>query len=265
VRQLLDRIKADHPKADTLRSAALRTIEVAERFADAKAKMAKGGNLTPNGLNSALRDALPGYAAQLQAARAPIDKLAREARERRAAIRVKQPDPANLAAAIERMEIRTFLREMEPGKRSALLAGTQDVRLLEAALTAPPELIGVVSEPLVKQTESRYLEMIHGPEAKAVAELEDVVAEANAAALVARSRLQMETGLDSRTFDATVGPAEKAAQPAWLIKSSDGKTVTCEIGADGKGNYHAATPYELESGEYYANEEAFNASRGETA
>jgi hypothetical protein len=270
MRTLLARIKADHPKAAALRSAAERCIEVAERYAATKAEKSNSGKLTAAGMAAELRDALPGYAAQLEAARGPISKLAREAKERRAAIKIKEPDPANLTAAIERMETRTFLRSMEPGERAGLLASTRDKRILEAALTAPPELSGLTGnlESLAKQVEDRYLEMTHGPEAKAVSELEDVVAEATAVALVARGKIQSETGMSAREFDNIAGPAEKAAAPVWLFKNigTDGveRTWVREMSDDQQRavSHRPATAYELEHGEHYADFDAYRASRG---
>ena len=141
-RQLLDRINPEHPQAETLRSAALKCIEAAERFADAKSNLNKGDRFTPAGVSAALREMIPGHAMQLKAARAPIDKLDREAKERRSAMKVPTPDKGDLAAAIERIEIRSFLREMPPSERSGLLASTRDERIFHAALSAPPELSG---------------------------------------------------------------------------------------------------------------------------
>jgi hypothetical protein len=238
---------------------------VAERFAAAKAALARGDKYTPAGVQQALRESIPGYAAQLESARAPISKMKREAQERRAAMSIKAPDKGDLAGAMERAEIRTFLRSLGQTKCAGVLLSTTDKRLLEAALTAPPELSGLAGmEDVAAQIESRYVEMTHGPEAAAVDALESVVAEADAIARTARGKVQSESGMDSRTFDGIAGPAEKAAAPAWLIRSGD-SVMVCEVAESGTAAYRPATLYEQQSGEYYENLAAYQASRGEAA
>lgn len=265
MRQLLDRINPDHAQAETLRNAALRCIEVAERFGDAKAKMNKGDRYTQAGLSAALREAVPGYAAQLKAARAPIDKLDREVAERRAAMKVKTPDKADLAAAIERAEIRSFLRELPAGERNGLLVGTRDLRILEAALSAPPELSGLAGEnmkPVAKQAESNYLSLVYGTEGAAVEALQDVVDEARAIARAARGRIQSESNLDNHAFDGVAGPAEQKAVP-WLLKQGNDTVMVCEVDHDGKANYRLATEWEKANGQFFKDLAEYGAAHGD--
>jgi hypothetical protein len=268
-RNLLDRIPANHPQAKTLRAAAEGTIAVAESFAAKKAALQKGNRYTSEGMQQALREMLPDHAAQMAAAKAPITKLQREAKQRREAIKVPTPDPANLAAAIERQEIRSFLRGLPIGERNALLVGTKDERILEAALTAPPELSGLSGEKMrhiAERVETNYLEMKFGTEVKAVAALEDAVAEAAAAAKVARARLAIEADMDERAFAALVGPAEQKGAAPWLVKNGAGDVPqVVEVDDNGTAHYHRATEWEASVGVYYKDVDEWCAAIGEAA
>lgn len=269
MKELLDRIKSDHPQSTSLRSSAEKMLDVAERFRAEKATMTKSGKYTDTGLHSALREKLPGYAAQLEAAKVPLAKLKRETAQRRAAIKVNTPDPSNLAGVLERAEIRTFVRSMPAGERNALLACTRDMRILEALLTAPPELSGLAG-PSMKQlaelVETTYFELTYGPEAKELDAIEEIVAAADAVAKIARNTLRQEVDLDERAFAALVGPAEKGAAAPWLLKhSGDPYVRVVEVGENGRATYRQATPYEIEVGIYYKDVAEWRAAQGEAA
>jgi hypothetical protein len=260
---LLDRIRADHPKSATVRAAITNAFEASNKFASTKAELAKGGKLTPAGQIDAIRAALPGAAKLWAAAHSPIAKLAGEAQGRRAALKVRSPEATDLAGAIGAMEVRQFLRSQSPVDRMRVLTSTNDVRILEAALSAAPELSGLTANEasIAKQVEARYFQITSGTDVAELEELESLVDEAQAAIMVARGELRNVVGMDTREFDAVVGPAINSVR-AWLVKNGDGKPpLVCEVDDAGAAHYHTASPFELETGTYYKNADEWRASR----
>lgn len=250
-----------HPRAESMSAAITEFAKIANDFTAAKVTLKSNDRLTARGVADTLQDALAGYAARLQAARKPIDALAVEAKTRRAAMKVKEPDPANLAGVIHRQEIRAWLRSLEPIERVRVLTATSDLRVLEAALSAPPELSGIEQVEIADRVEAKYQQLAHAAELAEVAELDRLVAEATAAALTARGELQRTAEMDDRTFTAKVGPAESKAALPWIKKDND-RVLVVEIGDNGSASYRPATEREARAGIEYANLAEYNTARG---
>jgi len=247
--QFLSRIP-NHPKADVAKAAVAEFAKVANEFVASKTSLKSGNRLTPEGVNAAIRDALPGYAARLAAARRPIDAMAKEAKARRVAMKVKEPDPTNLAGAIHQTEIRGWLRSLEPLERAKMLTATSDLRVLEAALSAPPQLSGVYSTEITDRAEARYVELAHADEMAQVQELEQLANEATAAALTARGEMRFAAEMDEATYTGIAGPAESKALLPWLVDNG-GKPMVVEVDAvSGLANYRPATEWEAKAGVY---------------
>ena len=247
--QFLSRIP-NHPKADVAKAAVAEFAKVANEFVASKTSLKSGNRLTPEGVNAALRDAIPGYAARLAAARKPIDAMAKEAKARRVAMKPKAPEASNLSAAIERQEIRQWLRDMNPGDRMQALTATTDRRVLQAALTAPMQLSGITDKDSADRIEAHWLDLAHADEMAQVQELEQLANEATAAALVARGELRMTAEMDEVTFTSIAGPAESKALLPWLVDNG-GKAMVVEVDAvSGLANYRPATEWEAKAGVY---------------
>src|SRR5882762_10190791 len=134
----------NHPLAASMRTAMIDALAAGEAFADHKATLARDGRMTELGKSQALRDALTGnFGKQWAKAKAPVAKARAEIASRRAALTVKPIDPANVAAALERQEIRAWIRSLDQGVRQSVVASSSDRRILESALSAPPELSGI--------------------------------------------------------------------------------------------------------------------------
>jgi hypothetical protein len=258
------RIRADHPKSATILAAVVNAFDAANKFASTKAELAKGGKLTAAGQIDALRAALPGAAKAWAAANEPVAKLAGEAKGRREALKVKAPAPNDFAAVHSQYEMRQFMRGLPTVDRMTFLASTKDIRIMESVLNAPPEISGAVGpgfEELAKTLEARYFEMTAGADIAELEALESLVDNARDAMMVARGELRNAADMDARQFESVVGPAIDSVR-TWLVSAGDGKTpMVCEVGDDGKANYHQATPFEIETGTYYKNAEEWRASR----
>ena len=251
----------NHPRREAISAAVAECIKVANDFTAAKATLKAGDRLTARGVTDVLNDTLGAYAARLAAARKPIDALAAEAATRRAAMKPRGPEPSDLASAVAHMETRTFLRSLQPLERMKVLLSTGDIRLLEAAMAAPPEVSGITDKESADRIEARWMSLAHAAELAAVDELEQLAAVARDAATVARDELRRTVDMDERMFTAKVGPAESRAALPWIRKDGT-RVLVVEVGENGAASYRAATEWEAKAGVEYANLAEYNAARG---
>ncbi len=254
MRQLLERIDVNHPAGKGMRAAASALLDIADSFSARKAAIHADGKLTTEGKQAALRAALPTYAADMQRARADIAKAKREVAMRKKAMVMPAKDPADTRGAIQDMEIRQFVRSLPVGERFGLLQTTKDPRILEAALAAPPEVVGMVgpmAEAVAKRVEENYAQIKFGAELSEVESLAAVVSNADAIAGAARGVLRSGADMDERSFTALVGPAEKAAAAPWLVGDKS-KPQVCEPNDEtGLASYRQPTTWEAANGVFY--------------
>jgi hypothetical protein len=255
---LLNRLPT-HPRTAAIRASAEATLAVGERYAARRAEMAASGKFTESGVNTAMRDLLPVTLRSLQTAKSPIAVLKREIEAKRAALRPADPDPANLAGAIQQMEIRTFLRSLNPIDRDALLLSTNDIRLLAAAVSAPPELSGFSGNyhETIDRIEVHHIELEFPADVAELRAMEALAAEADAIATVARGTLRDVAKLEPQNFEAE---AKKVEAAVWLIGPAD-KPQVCEVDANGTATYRAASDDEAASGVRYASIHEYHAAR----
>lgn len=259
--KLLERFPS-HPKTASIRKSVEAAHAVKDRYAAHRNEMAQSGQYTAAGIDAATCDLLPAQLRALQVAKAPITELKREIKSRREALRPTDPDKSDLAGAIERGEIRNHFRSLKPGDRHALLLTTTDLRLIEAAVTSPPELSGFTTSAdsdLVEKVEARYIALKHPTEVAELEVLDELVASAEAITTVARNGLRQTAQLDAQTFEREAAKIEAAV---WLV-GDPGREQVCESGPDGTATYRPATPEDLALGVRYASAaEYLAASRG---
>jgi len=227
---LLNRLPKDHPLAPSMRDAMIAAAAASEGFSGYKIALATDGRSTPRGQREKLQEALTqNHGKALARAKAPVAKARKEIKSRRDALVIKAVDPANIAAALERQEIRQWFRSLDIGVRQSVALGSKDRRILEALVTAPPELSGIAGASAASEIENRYIELTYPDELAAIEAMDAVVAEAEAAMHVARNDMRSTVDMHQHDFDELMKPIE-IIQP-WLM--DDGKQV-CEIGTDGR-------------------------------
>jgi hypothetical protein len=256
---LLDRLPA-HSKTASIRKAVEAALAVKDRYAARQTEMAQSGKFTESGLSAALRDILPATIRSLQTAKAPIAALKREIKSKRDELRrPPERDKTDLAGAIEQGEIRNHFRSLKPGEREALLMSTTDLRLVEAAIAAPPELSGFSANDrdVVEKIEARYTALKHPNEVAELEILDELVASAEAITTVARNGLRDAAQLDTRTFEREAAKIEAAV---WIVGEA-GREQVCEPGPDGTATYRPATADEVATGVRYANIGEYQSAR----
>ncbi|MEI9422215.1 hypothetical protein O7A70_13680 [Mesorhizobium sp. Cs1299R1N1] len=237
---------------EALRQAAAACLDVADRFGKRAASIKTDPSFTDIGRSKTLRDeAAKSYLPGLKAAFAPIAKALADAKTARAAISIPAPDPSNIAAAMERQEIRAMVKAMKPGERMSFLMGTVDERIADAALSAPGCLSGL-SDEMFGQLRDLVVERRFGVQVAEIREAEETAEAAQAAMLVAQNDIKSTIGLDDRAFD----DFHKRAVPTpWLVK--DGDRVMKVI--PGQASYPAASADEIAYGKFYANISEYHA------
>jgi hypothetical protein len=256
---LIDRLP-NHPLAASMRSAMIDALAAGEAFADHKNTLARDGRMTPLGQQQALRDALTNTFGKAWAkAKAPIAKARAEIKAKRDALTIKPVDPANVAAALERQEIRQWVRSLDIGVRQSIVLASKDRRILEALLSAPPELSGIANPKAASEIEDRYIELTYPSELASIEAMDSVVAEAEMALHVARNEMRAVIDVDMHPQDFTELMRPVETHKPWL--TSDKKQVV-EIGSDGKAVYRLATETDLVNGVQYKDLAEFQAAQG---
>lgn len=259
-KSILERIDryADHPSANGLRKAAENCLAVSERFARERDLIVQNGHLTQEGVRAQLTDTLRRtHGRDLRDARKPLEVAAGKLKTMREQVKPAQIDHTDVVAALERQEIRAFVRSLTSQDRTKLLTPGGDPRVLDAVLDAPAALSGV-PENYFAQVKSWREEQLHGPLLNEIAELDALLSEAQNAAVIARGDLMNTMQIDQRAFDRIMLPIENKAEAPWLKK--DGESVVVVI--PGQTSYRTATADELRDGVFYDNADAFFQAHG---
>jgi hypothetical protein len=174
-----------------------------------------------------------------------------DAKARRAAFTVPAPDPTNLAAALERQEIRAHIRTLAPAERLPFALKSKDQRILESVHSAPRAPSGFTEQDfdlLFADTQTR----LHGPAIEEVDVLESDIAEAHAVTAVAQGDIQRGSGFAEKQFSEIIGRPGPNEIP-WLRR--DGARVL--VVRPGKSMYPEASADEVSRGKFYANLEEY--------
>ena len=274
--QILDRLERHnaHPLTPAIKDAVIQAHTAAEAFAAKKAELASSGTLTPRGQHQALRDSLVhDYGKALARSRDPIRKAQREIKTRREALKVAAVDRTDVVGALDRQEIRSWLRTLDEGALVSLARTTSDKRILTAMIQAPPELSGLhkvkEAEYVAAEVERRYLEAQYPEELAALEDMQAVVDEGEAAIGVAQILMQSASELEDHQFEGLMRPIEQKIGAPWLLKNTRGLGAdqveiiqVVEVGADGKGSYRDATATDIANGVYYSDFNAFKTAQG---
>jgi hypothetical protein len=242
---LIARLPKNHPLAPAMKAAMIAAAAASEGFVGHRIALSADRRMTPLGQRQALQDALAGNHGKAWArAKASVVKARKEIEAERAELVIKPIDPANFAAALERQEIRAWVRQLDLGVRESVVLATKDRRILESVVSAPPELSGFAGDAaLASKIEAHYVELVFPDKLASIEAKNDVVSEAETALAISRNELRSVVDMHPHDFDELMKPIE-IIQP-WLM--DDGKQV-CEIGADGKPSYRLATEADREIG-----------------
>jgi hypothetical protein len=258
---LIDRLPKDHPLTPSMKAAMIAAAAASEGFAGHKIALASDGRMTPRGQQDALRESLTqNHGKQWARANASVLKARKAIEAERAALVIKPVDKTDLAAALLDQEIRAWVRTLELGVRQSIVLATPDIRILQAVVSAPPELSGFAGDAaFASKVEDRYIELTYPDKLASIEANNDVVSVAEAGMHVQRNELRSTISVDMhvRDFDEMMRPIE-TIRP-WLI---DNRTQVCEVGADGKPSYRKANESDVAFGVEYKNYDEYKAAEG---
>jgi hypothetical protein len=117
---------------------------------------------------------------------------------RKSEFELKPPNRADLVGAVERQEIRTFLRSLKP--HEAMRLALEDPSIAQAALHAPRQLSGL-PEDIFDRIRDAELERQFGPELKILGQESEELDLLDAAISIAESRVRVEAEMKSTPED----------------------------------------------------------------
>src|SRR5207245_2020770 len=118
-------------------------LEVAEKFKTKQAEIEASKAYTEAGRRQTMMSLLvKEFAPQFRRAQAPIVRAMADAKARRNTFVLPAPDQSNIAAALERQEIRAYVARLPAAKRLPFALESRDRRIIEAVLSAPRALSG---------------------------------------------------------------------------------------------------------------------------
>jgi len=142
-------------------------------------------------------------------------------------------------------------------------SSTSRTNEIVAALLDQSAVVTSIPEEIFAKVEAAYVERMFGKELQEIKAFEAIIAEAEAAASVARDEMQRTIGLERKQFDEIVVPIETKARAPWLLKDNYSGQVLCV--RPGESTYPVATEDELRDGVYYANAEEYERANGRAA
>lgn len=110
-----------------------------------RAELEKRGTLTHRGVRDELQDFADGaMIPELRRARERVNQARADLKLRRASLSKPKIDPADVAAAVLRQDMRAYVRSLEPLQRAATLLNSKtDPAILAAVLEAPDVMSGL--------------------------------------------------------------------------------------------------------------------------
>ena len=203
-----------------LEAAYLAGVEAVDRVEARARDNATNGKFTPEGAkDDVLRFALKDIVPELHRARTTIKKAKAEVAERRSKLKLTQPDKADAAGAILRMEIRQKIAAMKGSEQNKYFDQYGDnlpAEVAMAILEMPQEFSGVPAS-LRDQVLQRALETQHGPAIAEINELEQGIAAAEDWVEGSRNEVRLEAGVaDERKFNEMAAPIETKHAAPWL-------------------------------------------------
>lgn len=243
-------------KSESLRRSAEACFELADAIAARRAELDRSNKFTAEGKAAELADALrQEFSPKLRAAQLPIVNAMQDIDRRTRSLSLPAPDPANIAAALERQEIRAMLRAMPLLERSQLVFDTKDNRIIEAVLTAPCELSSIPPDRFERLLNIQR-EKLHGQAVAEIKETQSDVDEARACIEVATGDIQRNSGIEEREFSKIVGNEKQGAK--WLKRDGDDRIVVI---VPGESIANLATAQDVATGKFYLNFEEYNRDR----
>jgi hypothetical protein len=166
-----------------------------------KAALEKPGTLNGRGVAEALRRDLGKHVVpELRRILRVVGERREAMKHERATLAKPKIDATDLAAAMLRQEMRTYLRGLDLSERMTALTDKPDPAMLAAALEAPAALSGLNAETRAHVAQT-YVQATHAQTLKAMDDREEALDVVGAAAEIASMEIRSSVGLEPQAFD----------------------------------------------------------------
>lgn len=133
--------QSDKSHLGRLRESYFDLVAIGDQLAADKASIEGDNKLTNVGKRDALAKTMAKHARAIKRGRLAVEAAARGIAERKDAARPKPSDPADIAGALRRQELRAWLRGLSPDDRAAALKAP-DAEVVQAIVEMPAEVSG---------------------------------------------------------------------------------------------------------------------------
>ncbi|WOS62167.1 hypothetical protein [Sinorhizobium fredii] len=178
------------------------------------------GTLSQKGIDEAMREfATKEIVPSLARARGKLEASTEAVDAKRQALTIPKPDKSDIAGALLRQELRTYLRSMSRGDRADLLLRDPDAATIAAVFEAPNHLSGI-DDKLRTELEARIVAASHPQKLAQIEEERDCIQIAQLAINHAVDEIQKATGFaGSRlAFDKFMGEASAPIEAEFAKK-----------------------------------------------
>jgi hypothetical protein len=253
-----------------LRQAYLGALDAVDRVGERKAEALKSGKFTEAGATDHVSEFIfKELSPTFKRGRNVIDKAKAEAKALREKIRLEAADKGDLVGALQRREMREFLRTMPDKQRNEYVSkrrDNMDPALALAICELPAEFSGVL-ETDRNDLIDRALQAQHGEAMTQLRELEEAIEIAESAVETGRDEVRTETGLNPQTFDHRAAQFENKSETPWLKRMTEnGQEVVRVIrwAKDGStGTGALPTAQDLETGKFFKDRAEYDAANRE--
>jgi hypothetical protein len=245
-----------------LRAAAAQCLAIGDKFAQQRDLLERDSHLSDVGRRAKITDAVRVHARDLRDARKPILEAQQNLDRLRGQIKPVAIDRTDVVAAMERQEIRAFIRGLSSQDKISALLKNNDPKILDAVLDAPAALSGIEEQHYAAALAARK-EQLHGPALMEIEQLKTVIDEANAVAQTARRDLMSTSDLQPDEFEKIVAPIETRRHAPWIVKMGDDQPII-RVRPEKSGTdelHQPATPDEIRDGKFFKNEAEYLAER----
>ncbi len=139
----------------------------------------------------------------------PVRVALNHAKSQREGLQPTKTDKTDIVAAMQRAELRAFMRTLPVGQRIA--TAMADSMMTEAVLDGSSPALSGLDERQVGELKDGYLQQKFGSRLAEISSLEEVFTEVNNAAYLVRKSLQEASGLPPISFEKVMGPLEVEA------------------------------------------------------
>ncbi len=206
---ILSRIPRDKSFSERAVHAAEAIFGVGERLQTLKATLDDDRNLSEEGRRTKFAEGATALLKDFAKASRPVRVALNHAKAQRDGLQPTKVDKTDVVAAMQREEVRAFMRTLPVGQRIA--TAMADPAVGEAVLDGSSPALSGLDARQVGELRDGYLQQKFGSQIAEISSLEEVFTEVANASYLVRKSLAEATGLPPILFEERMAPIEQEA------------------------------------------------------